>query len=494
MSAHLSGKVRGWVGAGLAEAAGRLVILSGTTAYLAHRLPPGDFGATALVLSLVTIFSVCVGTPYEEALAQRRVLRRADLAAALAVSLAAAFACILIAGPLGLALDAAYGRDDLALMLPVTASLLLAQGPLAIATAVARRRKAFYAINGASLAAHLAGASVAIGLALAGAGIWSLIGLRIAIVVANAGFLALRLRLAVAPRWSRPHVRDLNRFAGFILLTRLTENATYLVYNVAVGGLFGLTVLGYANIAMRLIEPVRGAIVAVTHNLCFSVFVRIAADRARVAEAVRRISSETTALVAPTFMGLAAVSPILVPLMAGPGWDGAVPIAAALAAGGMVALPSQVLLTALSATGRPQHALYANAAGLAAMVVVLAAFSGMDPVVVGLARLAGDLVQSSATLVVGGRGIALERRRLLREVTGAWIAACVMALAVAALGHALGAWMPAPAALAACVAAGIAAYGLLLSIVARPSLVRLLRLALPERGGSRAALSAGGRA
>ena len=63
-------RIGGWIGAGLADAAGRLVILSATTAFLARTLPPGDFGATALTLSIVTAFSMAVGTPYEEALAQ----------------------------------------------------------------------------------------------------------------------------------------------------------------------------------------------------------------------------------------------------------------------------------------------------------------------------------------------------------------------------------------------------------------------------------------
>ncbi len=58
-------RIGGWIGAGLADAAGRLVILSATTAFLARILPPGDFGATALTLSIVTAFSMAVGTPYE---------------------------------------------------------------------------------------------------------------------------------------------------------------------------------------------------------------------------------------------------------------------------------------------------------------------------------------------------------------------------------------------------------------------------------------------
>ena len=476
------GRIGGWVGAGLAEAGGRLVILSGTTAYLAHALTPGDFGASALCLSVVTIFSVFVGMPYEEALAQARVVRRADLAAVMAVSLAAAVAFILAAFPVGLAMDAWYARTDLVLLLPATALLLVAQGPLSIATAVARRRKAFYAINLSSLIGHVAGAGAAIALGMAGAGIWALIALRVVVVLASAVALSVQLGLWIAPRWSWARLRGLNRFAGFVLASRLTENATYLVYNVLVGGLFGLTVLGYLNIAMRLIEPVRGAIVAITHNICFPHFLDASGTRPGLAGTAARISAETTALIAPTLMGLAAIGPILVPLMAGPGWDAAVPIAAALAAGGMLALPSQVVQTALSATGRPQHVLTANLVGLAVLTLVLVATTGHDPMAVGLARLAGDLAQTLVTLVLGGRLIGLRPGALLRTLSGIWFAAAAMAAAVAALGIRFAADHAPTLALLVAVAAGVALYGPLLYLFARPSFSALMRLAGPVLG------------
>lgn len=471
-------RVRGWVGAGLAEAAGRLVILSGTTAYLAHVLEPGDFGATALVFSIVTIFSVCVAGPYEEALAQRRVVRRLDLQAALAVSLVAALAFIVAALPIGAWLDRIYGRSDMAWLLPATTTLLLAQAPLVIATAVARRRKAFYAIHVASLAAHVMGAAAAIGLALAGAGIWALAGLRIATVAGNFVVLAALLGLWLVPAWSWTSVRAMNGFAGYILLTRLVENSTYLIYNAMVGSLFGLTVLGYANLAMRLIEPLRGAIVAITHNLCFSFFTAGPRRERGLGEGACRISAESTVLIAPTFMGIAAISPILVPLIAGPGWDAAVPIVAAFAAGGMLALPSQVVQTALSVTGKPQHILSANAAGLAALVVVLAASAGLDPIAVGVARLASDLVQTAATLAIGGRLIALPQRTLLRQLAGSWCAATVMALAVAWLGRELPASTPVAVALGGAVAGGVAVYAVLLFVLARQRFTDMRRMIL----------------
>lgn len=470
-------QVRGWVGAGLAEAAGRLVLLSGATAYLAHVLGPGEFGVSALILSIVTIFGVFVAGPYEEALAQRRVIRTADLGAALALSLAGALGLIVLAVPIGAALDRSYERTDMVLLLPAASSLLLVQAPLVIATAVARRRKAFYALHLSSLAGHLFGAAAAVGCALAGAGIWALVALRVAVVLGTFVALALLLRLWIVPAWSWRRVSALNGFAGFILLTRLVENATFLIFNAMVGALFGVAVLGYANLAMRLVEPLRGAIVSITHNLCFSFFMGARTRRRGLGEEAERISAESAALIAPAFMGVAAVSPILVPLIAGPGWEMAVPVAAAFAAGGMLALPSQVVQTALSAIGRPRHILSSNLLGLAVMVAVLAAGAGLNPVVVGLARLACDLAQTLTTLIAGGALIGLARRSILRRLAGPWLAATLMALVVAQVGQGLVHAAPPAVALLLSVACGVLVYAALLFWLARPSFLALLRTA-----------------
>ena len=480
-------RIGGWIGAGLADAAGRLVILSATTAFLARLLPPGDFGATALTLSIITAFSMAVGTPYEEALTQAKVVRRADLGAVLGLSTLAALAFLALCVPVGLLLDHVYGREDLRLLLPGTGLLLLAQGPMTLATAVARRRKAFYVINASSIFGHVIGAAVAIGLGLAGAGIWALVSLRIVLVFASAASLFWMLGLRVRPVWSFGRLRRFNRFAGLVLASRVVENATYVVYNTLVGALFGLTVLGYLNIAMRLIEPVRGAIVAVTHNLCFPHFRGTALSRENVGEAAAEISRETSALVAPTMMGLAAVSPLVVPLMAGPGWTTAEPIAAALAAGGLLALPSQVVQTALSASGRPQSVLLSYTVALVTLAATLVATAGMHPATIGLARLAGDFALTVTTVLVNGPLIGLSPWPLLRRLSGVWLAATVMAVIVAWLGIRLAESQGQVIALLIAIPAGIVLYIPLLFLISRASFYSLVERIRPLLG--RAALA-----
>jgi O-antigen/teichoic acid export membrane protein len=303
--------------------------------------------------------------------------------------------------------------------------------------------------------------------------------LRVVLVFVAAACLFRMLRLSVRPSWSWGRLRRFNRFAGLVMASRLVENATYVLYNTLVGALFGLTVLGYLNIAMRLIEPVRGAIVAVTHNLCFPHFRNAAAGGRNVGKAAAEVAGETSALVAPTMMGLAAVSPLVVPLMAGPGWTAAEPIAAALAVGGLLALPSQVVQTALSVSGRPQSVLLSYVVGLVVLTAALFGTAGMHPATIGLARLASDLALTITTVLVNGPLIGLSPWPLLRRLSGVWLAATAMAAAVAWLGIRLSDAYGPLTALAVAIPAGILIYLPLLMVFGRGSFLALLERVRP---------------
>jgi|GEM_PF-1227387 len=476
-------RVRLWVGIAAAEAAGRLALQVGVTALLARMLAPEEFGSAALVLTIIAVLAVFVGTPYEEALSQRRVLRRRDLEAALAASFAAAFIGIAVAAGAGQAAAAMFQREDLAVILPVAALMLLAHAPLSMAIAVARRRRAFGHINLANLLGHAVGAAAAIAAAFAGWGIWALVWFRVVVVVVCAISLTLSMRLVLVPRWDRGRIAGFASFARMILAARLVENLTYLVFNFLVGHAFGLGVLGYVNMAMRIVEPVRGAVAAIGHNLSFSFFMAARGDRERMIAAIREGSRQSGLLSAPIFMGIAAVSPVLIPVLAGPGWELAAPIAALLAMGGMVLMPSQIVAAALSADGKPEYVLYASLVGFATLVAALAlvAFADLGPVAVGATRLMADVAQAIAIIALGCAATGLSRRDLLRDVAVPWGAAFGMASLVLAMQMGLPDFIPPIVALAILVATGVLAYGGVLFVVARPRLIGLIGAVMGRR-------------
>lgn len=466
-------RLLGWLGWAGLDAVGRLLLMTGSTIVFSRLLSPRDFGVAALVLTIVAAAALFVGSPFEEALAQRRHVRRRHFRAALGLSWLVGLAILLLAILLGRPLAIYYNEPDIGPLLPLATASIFFSGHSDILTALARRLRRFNDVAIATLAGHVVGITLALILAVLGFGLWALIGQRLLVVVARAIILQWRLKFLILPVWAPGEIRRFGRFAGFSFLSRLVDNVTYLAFNNLVQALYGIAVLGHVNMAMRLIEPIRGAIVATSHNVAFSYFARAAHDGARL----RQIASETVAqaalVTAPVFMGLAAVAPVLLPLVAGPGWDEAIGIAVCLSLAAALAVPAGLVYTAFSATGRPEFSLTSLVLGFVAIIAILFAAQPLGPISVGYSRLGGDGIRALCALLFAAAALPWSTGAKLRALAPAWALSGAMALAVALLDAGLGTMAPLLR-LAILIVAGMLVYAALLSIFARPFLRGLL--------------------
>lgn len=455
-----------WLGWSGLDAIGRLAMLTASTAVLSRLLSPRDFGVAALVLTVVTVASVLVGAPFEEALAQRKVLRLAHLRAALTACWLASLALVVLSIPLGLFLAWANGESRIATLLPIGMASIFFSGHSDVLTGLVRRHRRFTDLAKATLFGNAVGIAFSVGVALAGGGVWALIAQRALVAAVRALALQSRIDIVILPARSVAHLRDIWRYASVALVDRMMDNLTFLAFNYLVGGLYGLNTLGYVNMAMRLVEPIRGAIGATGHNVAFSFFARLQHDPEKLRERARSVISRAALAIAPVFLGLAAVTPVLLPLVSGPGWDTAIEIGICLAIGGAIAIPARLIFTALSARARPEYSLIANIGGFAATLAMLVFAAKLGPISVGLARIAGDLVQALVAIGVSPGLLGWSRRGRLLTLAPAWLLAAAMGVFVAGLHHALPHFGQV-AQLALSIGLGIALYGLFLMLFAR---------------------------
>ena len=304
---------------------------------------------------------------------------------------------------------------------------------------------------------------------------------------AQAVVLLVMLDVRLRPRWSRPHFDDLSRFAWFALWSRLTDNVAYLVFTTMIAAVFGLTELGRFNMAMRVIEPVRGAVIAIAHNLNFSHFQPAAHDPALLAARVGAGSARLALLCGPVFFGIAAVAPLLIPTLAGPGWEESIDITQILAFGsGLMLSFCSPVHTGLAASGRPQYGLYANLCRLVAISagVAMAAGAGFGGIGIGFARVMGDISDIVVALFVARRRMDLPSASLVAAAAPALIFSGLMAMGVVWVMPHLLAHLRPVAALAASIGFGAALYGALVALFARGATRALFR---PGEGALRAA-------
>lgn len=458
-----------WLGWAGFDTIGRLALLTASTVVFSRVLLPHEFGITALVFIAVTVAAVSVGAPFEEALAQRRGLERKHVETALATAMMAATALLLLSIPLAILLARVYREPQMAFLLPVTMVSIFFTGYSDILTGLARRRRRFNDIARASLFGNAIGISVSIVMALFGFGVWALVAQRLLVAVAVAGILSWRTALRLRPRFSLQHLREMRWFAAVSLADRVAENVNYLAFNYLVGTFYGLTVLGYVNMAMRLIEPLRGAMIGPGHNIAFLYFSSVQSERPELGARVELVVSRAVLVIAPVFVGLAAVMPVLLPLIAGPGWERSVDIAACLSLGCAILLPVRFVYTALAASARPQFNLISNVAGMSMTIIALLLAVGLGPVAVGIARLAGDVVQACIAICLSTSILEWRRTSRLYALLPVWSLSCLMGAAVLAFVM-FTPGLARPLALVLSIALGAAIYTLTLAIFAKSRL------------------------
>ncbi len=443
---------------------GRVLVAFLVFAALAHILAPRAFGLVALGLALVGVAKILTEQGLVDALIQREdpepghhdtvfwTLLLAGAALTGLVVLAAPFLATLL-------------RDEaLGPVLRWLAPLFVLHALVAVQEAVLKRDLDFKSLALRNLAGVVVGGGVALGLALAGYGVWALVAQQLAIGTTDVLVLWGASSWRPGLRASARHLRELWSFGAPVTLTNLLGYAREKSDDLIIGAVLGATALGYYVVAYRILEALRDLLTGVVGKVAFPAMSRLEGDGDAVGEMYLDTVGWTSLLALPAFLGALVVAPTLVPVVYGPTWTPSVPVVQVLLLAGLayVALwPRPALL----AMGKPRWELM-----VAALEATLTVTAFLVAVRWGLVAVAAGFVASrflTAPLVVSmlHRLTGLTWRDLGRSLLPSLLTSVPMALLVLLV---TGAMPPLPGILllVAQVVLGVAVYAVLLRVVA----------------------------
>lgn len=481
---------RGVAWAFLATAASRLAWLL-ALAVLTRWLSPEQFGlfgvGLVVLLYLDTIGDLGTGAalvfwPERESDAAEVTLR-VNLAVGVLFTLA-----LLLAAP---AVAGFFHQPEAVPLLRALAPAFLLRALGNTHDALCRKRLRFRERLAPELALALGKAGVAVGLALAGFGVWSLVAGQL---TGLALWTAVLWRVVPwRPRWRaggrrtggwrttawRELAGPMLRYGRGILAVDVLSAVVHHADVVVVGRMLGAAALGLYQIAAKVPEATVTVAVWVVGKVLFPAFSRLHAARDRLDRAYLAVLRHVSLLTLPAAAGLILVAEPLTATVFGGEWRGAAPVLQGLAAyAGLRSLGSHAgdLLKGTGRTG-----------GLAALAVVKAVLllpclvlagrgvlgSG-DASAVAWTLAAVTAVNAAISVAVGARIAGVGVGAILRALAPAVAATAVMAAALAGWIRWGPAWS-AGAELAARVGVGVAVYGAAVGIVAPGVLVGLWR-------------------
>jgi PST family polysaccharide transporter len=220
--------------------------------------------------------------------------------------------------------------------------------------AILQKELRFRAFVLVSLGASVAQISVAIGLALEGAGAWSSIGGVIAFEAWCAVFMWPICPIRPHPlRASRLVLRELLGYGRHIVAFNIASTAySYLDVSV-VGRFLGASSLGAYTIGYQSGKQAVAAVTSVSNQLVFPAYSRLQDDLARFRAAYLRSLRFITVVSVPIAFGLAAVSDEFIRVVYGHRWSPAAPVLAIMSMLGLVLSVTATMGEVLKATGRP---------------------------------------------------------------------------------------------------------------------------------------------
>ncbi|MEY2441026.1 MAG: hypothetical protein QOJ46_452 [bacterium] len=331
-------------------AAGRVLVLV-SIALLARLLSPADFGLVALALTFTVVLDAVSDLGLSQALiiAEEQDLHaKADTAWTASVGVGALLA--MVAAALGPVAAAFFDEPALNVMLGVLGLNFLLRALGVTHFALAQRELDFRTRTKAELADVVVRGCVGVGLALAGAGAYSLV---IGYLVGSAAMTATLWKIVPwrpHVRVYRPHLSVLLRYGGGLtalhLVSVVITNADY----VLIGRVLGTTALGFYTLGYRLPELVVLNLAFVAGMVLFPAFASVRRD----ALAGAFLTSLRYTLIAglPLALLLGFLAEPLILLAFGDAWRDSIGVMQVLAAFAFVATIDVPAGTAYKSIGR----------------------------------------------------------------------------------------------------------------------------------------------
>ena len=291
-------------------------------AILARLLSPQDFGLMAMIMVVIGFAQAYADMGISNAIIYRQDATRGQLSSLYWLNImagAAVFFIVLAVNPL---IVAFYKEPRLASLLPWAALVYLISPIGQQFQILLQKNLLFRPLAIIETASAFCGFVTAVGFALAGAGVFSLIIGQLA----DTGTRALSLAGIGLGKW-RPRMRfkrsDLQGYLGFGLYQMGERSINYLNSNLdklLIGSLLGAQELGYYSLAWNLaIQPV-AKINPIITKVSFPIFAKVQHDIVALRKGYLRMLKMLSSINFPLLVGMAATAPAFIPVVFGQEW------------------------------------------------------------------------------------------------------------------------------------------------------------------------------
>lgn len=459
----------------------------GYTVTISRLLDPAAFGIMALAQVVWLFVHVFARMGLASALVQKPELSRDDVRAASSAGFAVGVACLAVVWVLAPVFSGVFHAPLLTPVLRALGVSFLFEGMAMVGIGLLRRQLRFRELSIITVATYAFGyLVVAIGLALLGAGVWSLVVAALVSSSSQTVWQYALLRHPVRPvlRW-KPYQEVCGygmRLSGAHLLDYIGGSLDTFV----VGRFASMADVGqYSRGYYLAFQPFHYYLTQALTAVLFPHLSRVQQDRARLGRAYLSMLMLGGIVVFPVCAGVAVSAPELVRVLLGPQWDVAatiVPWFALAAAFSVIAALSQTVAEARADLNRSLVVQGAYVVVLGVSLAFAIGYRSHGIWVVAAAVLVAELLRHLGYLGLMWRIVGFSAAQLWASYAPAAFASLGVTLAIEATRRALLEQVPTMLVFAAELAAGTLMLALCIRFCPLPGIRRELRMRLDAAG------------
>lgn len=456
-------------------------LIAWTSTFLVIRLlHPEDYGLVAMASVVLAFLSLMNGYGFASSLIQRATVTRQAIRQVFGILLLINLALALAQLALAPAAAVYFHEPRVADLLRVQAVLYLFVPFTALPFALLSRALDYRKLAIANLGGSISGAVAALGFALAGFGVWTLVYAPIVMFGVRAALMTWGGRSLVWPSFAFRGAGAMIGFGGALTLTQFfwflqSQSDVFIA-----GRALDAHRVGLYTTALFLAQMLVSKFVPPLNDVAFATYSEMRREHKPIAPAFAQSVRLIMLVALPFYFGLAITADSLVAAILGEQWLETIPLVRLLAFA-MPFMTLQILFApATNAVDRPWIAV--RVAMLGALIMPASFVIGVQYGIEGMARvwLVGFPLLTAATMALSMSVIGLGLPQLARAIAPALAASLAMAALVVGLGAILPP-LPPTTRLAILATTGIAAYGLLLVVFARPLVAELWELIVRRR-------------
>ncbi len=369
---------------------------------LARLLLPSDYGCVGMLHVFIAVSNVFVTAGFGSALIQKKDPTHLDYSSVFHWTVVTSIVLYWVLFFCSPAIARFYDMPELSPVLRVQSLGLVIQTLVTIQTVQLQKQLRFKELSKRNIYASLAGAIVAVIMALSGFGVWSLVVSHLVGVAASVILLWKMSTWRPTLEFSWSSLKELFSFGGLVALSSLVETIYTNILSLVLGKWYSPSDLGYYTQANKLEQVPTGTLSKIVSNVTFPVLSSIQESPARFLSGVRRCMKSVMFLNVPIMVLLMIIARPLIILLYGSRWEISSVYFQILCLGGVFFTMNSLNITIIKALGKGKIYFFTQLSKrvLSILLIFLSFFLGKAGVIDGVLGLIWAVTISNICFVI----------------------------------------------------------------------------------------------